>query len=198
MNKLLNKLRYYVMYELGINIYRYNPRPSTVFVKNKFKNKHIRVLEIGAFDGKNAQSLFKQLPNAQYTGVDPYVMDNDYLQSVSGKFKNINDELYWKANNIISQKGILIRLTSNMYFQKHQRMKFDFIYIDGDHRYKQVLKDLFNGWNALKVGGVLAGHDWEKYDVSRAVVEFAQKIGVKPITTKDDFIFVKQEARDVR
>ncbi len=36
----------------------------------------------------------------------------------------------------------------------------DFIYIDGDHTYESVAWDL-DWWGQLKVGGVMAGHDYD-------------------------------------
>ena len=37
---------------------------------------------------------------------------------------------------------------------------FDFIYLDGDHDYANVKKELFAYWPKVRPGGVLAGHDY--------------------------------------
>jgi predicted O-methyltransferase YrrM len=52
-----------------------------------------------------------------------------------------------------------------------QGRKFDLVYIDGRHEYKNVKRDL-ELWSPLvKPGGWLAGHDWMMDDVKRAVRE---------------------------
>lgn len=51
----------------------------------------------------------------------------------------------------------------------------DYIFIDGDHSYQAVVRDLDNYWNKVKSGGIFAGHDWNLSDVNRAVNEFRQK-----------------------
>ncbi len=38
---------------------------------------------------------------------------------------------------------------------------FDFIFIDGDHRYQQTLEDINNCLPLVKSGGIIAGHDCE-------------------------------------
>ena len=56
------------------------------------------------------------------------------------------------------------QVLSNHYFLLRDKIsKFDFIFIDGDHRYSQVVKDVRNSYNVLKPGGILAGHDFEKF-----------------------------------
>ena len=40
-------------------------------------------------------------------------------------------------------------------------MKYDFIFIDGDHRYLSTFQDIKSTLPLLKPGGILAGHDCE-------------------------------------
>jgi len=40
-------------------------------------------------------------------------------------------------------------------------MKFDLIFIDADHRYSQISKDLNNYFSKLNDGGVISGHDFD-------------------------------------
>ena len=63
---------------------------------------------------------------------------------------------------------------------------FDFIYIDADHTYEAVKRDLNAWWPKLKVGGLIGLHDYEEifhsnipFGVVQAVTEFIeeQKIG---------------------
>lgn len=49
-------------------------------------------------------------------------------------------------------------VTSDEFFRKNRR-KFDLIFIDGDHRAKQVQKDLDNALKYLRDGGAIVIHD---------------------------------------
>jgi predicted O-methyltransferase YrrM len=51
-----------------------------------------------------------------------------------------------------------IRKTSDEFFQKNND-KFDLIFIDGLHHYKQVKKDIVNSLSALNDGGMILMHD---------------------------------------
>ncbi|MAE49506.1 hypothetical protein CMI48_01625 [Candidatus Pacearchaeota archaeon] len=42
-----------------------------------------------------------------------------------------------------------------------EKMKYDFIFIDGDHRYSSTVQDIKSTLPLLKPGGILAGHDCE-------------------------------------
>ena len=56
--------------------------------------------------------------------------------------------------------------------------KFDFIYIDGDHRYQEVLKDLEAWYPKLRYAGVMCGDDYghpSGIGVIKAVTEFSFK-----------------------
>ena len=49
-------------------------------------------------------------------------------------------------------------MTSDDFFIKNEE-KFDFIFIDGLHHYKQVKKDINNSLNILNEGGTILMHD---------------------------------------
>jgi len=49
----------------------------------------------------------------------------------------------------------------------------DFVFLDADHSYEAVTKDLYTWFYKIKNGGVLSGHDWQWSSVQRAVIDFA-------------------------
>jgi len=53
---------------------------------------------------------------------------------------------------------------------------FDFIYIDGCHKYECVKKDIENSLKKLKRGGILAGHDFTNEPHLQGVYEAVQTI----------------------
>lgn len=58
----------------------------------------------------------------------------------------------------------------------------DFVFIDGDHSYKGVMKDLEAWWPVITTKGIFAGHDLiskNPYNgVKKAVDEFTKKLGL--------------------
>jgi len=56
--------------------------------------------------------------------------------------------------------------------------ELDYIFIDGDHSYDAVCKDLRAYWSKVKPGGIFAGHDWNLPDVYRAVTDFRTEYGI--------------------
>jgi hypothetical protein len=48
----------------------------------------------------------------------------------------------------------------------------DVIYVDGSHRYRDVLEDITVWWPKLKPGGLMFLHDANEMDVHRAAVDF--------------------------
>ena len=74
-----------------------------------------------------------------------------------------NDELFSKINidnkiGIDPEKGGNLKITSDNFFLQNSK-KFDCIFIDGLHRYHQVIKDIKNSLNILNPDGVILLHD---------------------------------------
>lgn len=71
----------------------------------------------------------------------------------------------------------------------------DWVYIDADHHYAEVKNDIEIWYKKVRSGGIIAGHDYCKYQypwdntpfgVIQAVDEFCKKNGYKvQLTTKD-------------
>ena len=56
------------------------------------------------------------------------------------------------------QNRHIVTMSSDEYFKSHDK-KFDIIFIDGDHRAKQVYKDVLNSITALNENGIIVVHD---------------------------------------
>jgi hypothetical protein len=65
-------------------------------------------------------------------------------------------------------------------FLERKRVRFDMIYIDGSHEYRDVEMDLRYAWPLLKEGGLLVGDDYCEHwqGVIRAVDEFVGEHGL--------------------
>lgn len=47
----------------------------------------------------------------------------------------------------------------------------DWIFLDADHRYSSVVKDIWHAWSRLKIGGILVGHDYDGPGYDQRYVE---------------------------
>jgi SAM-dependent methyltransferase len=57
----------------------------------------------------------------------------------------------------------------------------DYIFIDGDHCYAAVARDLRRYWGKVKPGGIFAGHDWNLPPVRTAVEHFRAERGIDTV-----------------
>lgn len=66
--------------------------------------------------------------------------------------------------------------------------QLDFIYIDSSHSYEDTKNQIAMLWPKLRVGGIIAGHDYiNGIPIQKAVGEFAGSIGKQIFTTRDDY-----------
>ena len=108
----------------------------------KFVNDRSLVLEIGCHRGVST-SLFCEYARS-VVAIDP-----SYTPEMQ--------ELVESSDNLIFHKK-----TSMTYLPKIQKegLKYDFIYVDGNHDYESVIRDIRLSLTVLRdTGGVLAGHD---------------------------------------
>ena len=68
-----------------------------------------------------------------------------------------------------------ICMTSEQASGFYKDNSLDFIFIDADHRYEAVTKDLQNWFPKLKTDGIIAGHDWPWDSVRNAVTDFFKR-----------------------
>jgi hypothetical protein len=79
------------------------------------------------------------------------VADNDVFNSIPLPLK--------KKYGVDPFSGGNYRMTSDFFFKKYAKLKFDVIFIDGLHHYLQCQKDVINSINALNKGGIIFIHD---------------------------------------
>jgi predicted O-methyltransferase YrrM len=83
-------------------------------------------------------------------------------------------------------KIVFYKETSDTCVHKFQDEQFDYIFIDGDHSYEGVKKDLNNYYSKVKKDGVFSGHDINLSSVQQAIKEFReQNLITNPISFTD-------------
>ena len=189
--RFVNKL----LYHWQLRIYFVHPKPHLKFMEEYFKDKRVVGVEIGVLRGWGAVAYLKSRLNIKKLWlVDHYKPCQDYPTE-----KENSDNFQAVCRNVLRNKQgadviHLCPFSSDHFFNKRinlNKQQFDFVYLDGDHSYKQVLKDMCNAWRVLKKKGILAGDDLNRPGVLRAVIKFSQKIKKDPQCSERDWWFIK-------
>lgn len=147
-------------------------RASTNYVR-EYLGKDLVVVEIGTYLGDNALNLLANLSIKKLYLIDPYsydINDKTGLYNVDLKqAEKIAREKLKPFNNvkfiIKPSQDALDCIPDNV----------DFVYIDGNHDYEYVKKDIELYYPKVKVGGVIGGHNIEVEGVRKAFLEFINK-----------------------
>mgnify|MGYP003652468056 CR=1 FL=1 len=156
------------------------------------------IAEIGVSVGVNSKRIVDILEPKEFYLIDPWNFD-DYGPDLP-IHKYMKDFVYHKLGN--EECVHIIEDYSYNALSNFPDETFDYIYIDGEHDYDNVMKDLICSYPKVKSGGLIGGHDyWETHEVIPAVNEFIKNKKIvdyslpsNPERGKDgnsDFFFVK-------
>lgn len=132
--------------------------------------------EIGVSYGFNLVYFLDNIPNITTVyAIDPYIPYDDgpggYVsQETIDKVKEL-----FLINISPYNKVKFINLTSDEAHFNIAPESLDYIFIDGDHSFNMVYRDMYNYYDKVRVGGVFSGHDFHLSDVNRAVHKFREK-----------------------
>ena len=150
------------------------PRPMIQIAKEHFSHTNRLIgAEVGVDKGRNALSILQTLPIKKL-----YLID--IIQTEDAKLIHHFGNIHW-----------LIMKSEEACKEIHESL--DFCYIDGNHEYSYVCKDLVSYYSLLKPNGLLGGHDYgpSESGVKKAVNEFARENGLKLNVSFPDFWLVK-------
>jgi len=153
-------------------------RPSLRILKNK---KDLIGVEIGVDRGLNALNILKNLDIKKLYLIDPYSIYKNLINIGCNMSEEQCIELEKEAHERLKEyedKIVWIRdLSENVVDVVPDNL--DFAYIDGNHRYEYVKKDLELYYKKVRDGGVVACHDYDYPDVKRAADEFFNNLNIK-------------------
>jgi len=182
------------LYSEKIEPYRKLPRSMVKKIKKHFGNKSLIGVEIGVSKGIHAENILQVLKIKTLYLVDPY---NEYCESETSKFtqRQMDDSCYKGHCRLkpFSDKIVWIQKTSENAV-KDIPNDLDFVYIDGNHSYDFVKKDIELYYPKVRTGGFLGGDDFrmQQKDVVKAVIEFVYHRGLLLYGGKpDDWWIIK-------
>ena len=132
--------------------------------------------EVGVWKGHNTEHIIKVLPIRKIYAVDPWIPFSSSGHDI--KTMTIAEKDARKRLSKYGSRVEIIKATADDAV-KLLPENMDFIYIDGNHDYEHVKKDIENYYRKLGVGGILAGDDIQNRripnGVAKALAEFTVK-----------------------
>lgn len=145
-------------------------RPVMVFIRKVFGDSPLVGAEIGVAAGDHAQEILEGLNIKKLYLIDiwePYLQNGEKVDSLAHYHKTVIDRFSHCENVEILKKHSAVAtliVPDNL----------DFVYIDASHDYENIKKDIACWYLKVRIGGILAGHDYfgEWSGIVKAVDEF--------------------------
>lgn len=163
--------------------------------------------EIGVDRGDFSERILSQVKPKTLHLIDPwmYFDAEAYAKSCYGGERGGNqaemDERYHRVKQrfeaqIVSQQVIVHRALSHEVSPNFEDAYFDWVYIDGDHHYESVKRDLETYYSKVKQDGWLLGDDYGKQGwksgVTQAVDEFVATARVVLVDIRNQQFILKK------
>ena len=151
------------------------PRGMIKAIKRKFSDKRLMGVEIGVWKGIHAESILQTLNIERLFLVDPYKSYSEVKGDMNQAFFEAQDRLKIYENKVFwvrkRSEDAVINVPNEL----------DFVYVDGNHDYEFVKKDIELYYPKVKEGGILGGHDFHANwkGIIKAVIEFITKEGLE-------------------
>ena len=116
--------------------------------------------EIGVERGVYAERLCQQLPKLKLYAIDPWAAYKGYREHVSQPKLDNFYEITKKK--LASYNCEIIRKFSMAAVEDFEDESLDFVYIDGNHDFKNVANDIVEWEKKVRAGGIVSGHDFRR------------------------------------
>jgi hypothetical protein len=151
------------------------------------KHPPYSVVEVGVYDGTCSRLLRKLLPSAKLYLIDPWEVDTIYQESNGPRTieESTINEAFKKVQNFFQDDPLahILKKTSKEASSLVPN-GLDLVFIDGNHDYEFVKEDIELWLPKLRPGGILAGHDYERFSGVKSAVH--ELLGNDISIKKDD------------
>jgi len=155
--------------------------------------------EVGVLGGSLSYKALRDLPNLHLHMVDTWLGSAQHGRTPGGPLGTValyEQAMEWTA--FAQHRRTVHECDSVAAAERITDGSLDFVFIDADHRYEAVLRDLAAWWPKIRVGGLFCGDDYQNDDrldaerghmlcgVKRAVDEFVGQLGLLDQLLIDD------------
>lgn len=127
--------------------------------------------EIGVEKGLYSEALCRLNPGLLLYCVDGWKAHSDYRDHITQKKF---DDFYETAKHILEPYNVVfVRKLSMDAVKDFEDGSLDFVYIDANHKYKNVYEDITEWRKKVRKGGVVSGHDYirRKFPKTHRVID---------------------------
>lgn len=128
-------------------------------------------VELGVWHGKTLARLLKTAPKLHMIGVDAWTHIPDEMEHYKAWGHRSNELQARRNTEPYADRVSFLKMTTDEASFQIDYDSLDFVFIDADHRYSAVVKDIQNWTPKVKSGGYLMGHDINWNEVKQAVDE---------------------------
>ena len=161
-------------HQMGTNVFETRDEMIAALVPS-----YATIVEIGVFKGDFARKLLQRNPRKLYL-VDMWADEKTYSGNVDGnnveQFNGLQLYNDVKSRFNLTPNAHIVRQRSDEFIPKLADRSVDIAYIDGDHSYEGVKRDLECIFPKMRRGGWIMGHD---YEMNMAKAKHVYNFGVK-------------------
>jgi predicted O-methyltransferase YrrM len=152
-------------------------------------------VEVGCKEGRTTGHILKTIPDSRVIAIDPWIVQEKTQDPTKETYEKWDfediEKQFWENVGENKDRVEMMRMTSEVAAQhcaipnmENRSAQFDLIFIDALHDYEHVKQDIGLWWPKVRVGGILAGHDFNHRwpGCERAVAESfnLMHVGVAP------------------
>jgi len=134
--------------------------------------------EVGVHLGTNALSMLSIIPELHLTLIEPYMTYEYRRFRTRNKWKwdlATMDKIRRKALRKLSKSNVRwLMTTSELASKCVEDESLDFVYIDGNHSFDFITRDIQFWAPKIRKGGIISGHDYGIKPIRSAVDAFAK------------------------
>lgn len=152
--------------------------------------------EIGVYRGEYSELLLQTWSGQRLYSIDPWVQFDreEYVDvcNLSERDQEKNVRSSAERLGVFGTRSAILRQTSEQAATQFAAGSLDFVYIDAQHHYEAVCRDLALWADKVRPGGIVGGHDYLDgdidsgvYGVKRAVDEWCRARDLTPSVTRE-------------
>ncbi len=152
---------HYIFFKSDMEIHDTRNDMIVKFAKNINKPK---ICELGVFKGEFLDFIEQNIDYGAIDGVDLFqgTLSSGDVDGNNVSYCDLENQLIYLNNKYKNNKNVnLYKAYTNNFLSEQKDDIYDIIYIDADHSYEGVKRDIELSYKKVKNGGYIMGHDYE-------------------------------------